>query len=120
MEFTRRLPDEDRARRLRCASLGICESIAPELFEVGLDGALRCSTDAARRSADTGRAGGCRVPDRGPEYPGLTFRKRTRPGGDGTCRQHRNNATRHRSARSSLLGAVAVDAHRVAGRPNPE
>jgi ferredoxin len=24
----------------RCASLGICEAIAPELFEVGEDGAL--------------------------------------------------------------------------------
>ena len=24
-----------------CDSLGICDSIAPELFEVGLDGALR-------------------------------------------------------------------------------
>ena len=27
--------------RSRCSSIGICESIAPDLFEIGADGALQ-------------------------------------------------------------------------------
>jgi ferredoxin len=36
----------------RCASLGMCESVAPDLFEVGEDGVLRVldpTPDQARR-----------------------------------------------------------------------
>lgn len=33
--------------RTRCAGLGVCESVAPEVFEVGDDGTLVLLTEAA-------------------------------------------------------------------------
>ena len=87
-----------------CSSIGLCEATAPDIFEIGADGALHILLDDIPRGPpDRSRAGLRELPHPGAQHRGLN-RRSARPLGRQLIHRREQRPGRRNPRRHPLLG----------------